>query len=130
MLLLTSMHDDLDSLKATDDKAIAGLVPRLAACISVFENSAWKLIDRAKSDLGAGLWVAVPFLTLAGVACGAWMWGKAAVAAQRKLAQGEGDAAFHRAQIAQAAFYMAHVATQADGLAATVVEGMTAATEL
>ncbi|NMG76417.1 acyl-CoA dehydrogenase [Aromatoleum diolicum] len=130
MLLLAGMHDDVESLKAIDDKAIAAFVPRLAACISVFENAAWKLIDRARSDVGAGLWVAVPFLTLAGVACGAWMWGKAALAAHRKLGEGEGDAAFHRAQISQAAFYMAHVATQAEGLAATVVEGLTAATEL
>ncbi|NMG00280.1 acyl-CoA dehydrogenase [Aromatoleum toluolicum] len=130
MLLLAGIHEDLDRLKLVEDRTIAAFVPRLAACISGFENAAWKLIDRARTDLAAGLWVAVPFLTLAGVACGAWMWAKAALAAHRKLAQGEGDDAFHRAQIAQAAFYMAHVATQAEGLAATVVEGMEATTGL
>jgi acyl-CoA dehydrogenase len=126
MLLLREILDDVEALTQIQDERIVAFAPRLSACIRAFEHAARTLTERARGDLGAGLWVAVPFLTLAGIACGAWMWAKAARAAHVNLTQGRGDAVFQRAQIAQAGFYMAHVATQADGLAAGVVEGMEA----
>jgi alkylation response protein AidB-like acyl-CoA dehydrogenase len=123
-LLLAEIRADVDRLLQIEDARIAAFAPRLSACIRAFESAAWALIERTRSDLGAGLWVAVPFLGLAGIACGAWMWGKAAIAAHRKLVQGKDDGAFHHGQIAQAGFYMAHVASLAEGMAVAVGEGM------
>ena len=125
-LLLAEIRADVDRLLQIEDACIAAFAPRLAACIRAFETTAWAVIERTRGELGAGLWVAVPFLGLAGIACGAWMWGKATLAAHRKLGQDKGDAAFLQGQIAQAGFYMAHVASLAEGMAVAVGEGMQA----
>jgi hypothetical protein len=48
---------------------------------------------------------------------------RAALAAQQKLAAGEGDAAFYKAKIATARFYADHILSQAAGLRTAIVEG-------
>jgi hypothetical protein len=65
----------------------------------------------------------VPYLKLAGIVLGGWQMGRAALAAQRKLDAGEGDAAFYRAKIATARFFADHVLAQADGLRHAIVAG-------
>jgi butyryl-CoA dehydrogenase len=69
----------------------------------------------------------VPFLRLMGLTAGGWQMARAALAAERMLAEGGGDAGFLRAKIATARFFAEHVMTQAPGLAATVVQGGAAA---
>ena len=128
-LLGGQMRAVVASLKTVDDETIAAFVPRLETCIEQFEAAAWHLLEAGKRDagerdVGKALWVAVPFLMLMGTACGAWMWGKAALAAKGLLDRGEGDPEFNREQIALAQFYMTHVATEAAGFAATVTEGL------
>ncbi|MDT3671742.1 MAG: acyl-CoA dehydrogenase [Aromatoleum sp.] len=121
--LLACMRADLDSLRSIDDQRIKGLVPPMEASLVHFESAALSLIERGKTNLGAVMFVAVPFLMLAGTVCGAWQWGKAVLAASRRLGDGTGDARFHREQIELAHFYMAHVATGASALAETVAHG-------
>jgi 3-(methylsulfanyl)propanoyl-CoA dehydrogenase len=122
-LLLACMRADLDELRAMEDGLTRNLVPRLETCLEQFESAARCLIERGKADLGAALFVAVPFLMLAGTVCGAWQWGKAVLAASRHLSEGTGDASFHREQIELAHFYMTHVATAASALTETVAHG-------
>jgi acyl-CoA dehydrogenase len=66
---------------------------------------------------------AVPFLKLMGITCGGWQMARAALAAQRQLAKGEGDAAFLRGKVATARFFAEHFLSQAPGLARTVTTG-------
>jgi alkylation response protein AidB-like acyl-CoA dehydrogenase len=66
---------------------------------------------------------AVPFLKLCGVVFGGWQMGRAALAAQRRLAKGEGDAAFLKAKIATARFFADHQLAHAAALRDVVVEG-------
>lgn len=121
--LLACMRADLDKLRPVDDELIKSLVSRLEASLAQFESAARCLIERGKADLGAAMFVAVPFLMLAGTVCGAWQWGKAVLAASRHLGEGTGDGAFHRRQIELAHFYMTHVATGASALTETVAHG-------
>jgi butyryl-CoA dehydrogenase len=65
----------------------------------------------------------VPFLKLCGAVFGGWQMGRAAVAAQARLARGEGDAAFLKAKISTARFFADHQLSQAAGLRDVVLEG-------
>jgi alkylation response protein AidB-like acyl-CoA dehydrogenase len=66
---------------------------------------------------------AVPFLELCGVVFGGWQMGRAALAAQARLAKGEGDAAFLKAKITTARFFADHPLAHAGALRDVVVEG-------
>src|SRR5207249_4288084 len=66
---------------------------------------------------------AVPFLKLAGIVAGGWQLARAALVAQQRLDEGQGDAAFYRTKIATARFYADHVLSQAAGLAYAVTHG-------
>jgi acyl-CoA dehydrogenase len=48
---------------------------------------------------------------------------RSALAAQRRLAEGSGDASFYRTKILSARFYADHQLSRAAGLAQSVIEG-------
>ena len=75
------------------------------------------------ADLRRALVGAVPFLKLFGTVAGGWQMARAALAAQRRLDEGDGDAAFLSAKIISARFYADHVLSQAPGLAYAVCQG-------
>src|SRR5436853_1503242 len=64
---------------------------------------------------------AVPFLKLMGIVAGGWQMARAALAAEKALA--DGDRAFLQAKIATARFYGDQVLVQAPALRDTVVKG-------
>jgi alkylation response protein AidB-like acyl-CoA dehydrogenase len=68
---------------------------------------------------------AVPFLKLMGIVAGGWQMARAALVAEHKLAQVEGDndSSFYRAKLATTRFYADHVLVQAPALRDTVVNG-------
>ena len=66
---------------------------------------------------------AVPFLKLMGITCGGWQMARAAAAAHRLLAAGQGDASFLKAKIATARFFADHFLAQVPGLARTITAG-------
>jgi acyl-CoA dehydrogenase len=66
---------------------------------------------------------AVPFLKLMGIVAGGWQMARAALAAQKKLAQ---DEEFYSAKIATVRFYADHVLVEAPALRNTVVNGASA----
>src|SRR5438105_1145834 len=65
----------------------------------------------------------VPYLKLWGIVAGGWQMARAALAAQRKLDAGEGDAAFLRGKIRTARFYADFFLSQASGLKHAVTAG-------
>ena len=77
----------------------------------------------AGTDPKAAFSGAVPFLKLMGIVCGGWQMARSALVAEKKLAEGGGDAAFYKTKITTARFYVDHVLVQAPGLAATMVSG-------
>ncbi|MGB7480050.1 MAG: acyl-CoA dehydrogenase C-terminal domain-containing protein, partial [Burkholderiaceae bacterium] len=76
-----------------------------------------------KADVKAVFAGSVPYLKLAGIALGGWQMARAALAAERRLKAGEGDAEFLRAKIATARFFADHLLTQAPGYSAAIVDG-------
>jgi len=110
--LAKSANPDVARLRAT----------LAAGGAAVGEAVDWLLANFGK-DVRAASAGAVPFLKLMGVVAGGWQMARAALAAEKKLAAGEGDQAFYKAKIATARFYADHVLVQAPGLRDTVCNG-------
>ena len=89
---------------------------------AVAECVEW-IVATFSTDIKAAHAGAVPFLMLMGVVCGGWQMARAALAAKRLLAAGEGDKSFLEAKIKTARFYADHVLSQAPGLRNTIVQG-------
>jgi butyryl-CoA dehydrogenase len=81
------------------------------------------MVATVKSDIKGVYAGSVPYLRLAGIVLGGWQMGRAALAAQRKLDAGDGDAAFYNAKIATARFFADHILSQAASLRTAIVEG-------
>jgi hypothetical protein len=107
----------------TDD--FAAIRRQLVAGSDALEAVVDFVVANAKSDVKAVFSGSVPYLKLAGIVLGGWQMARAALAAQRKLDAGEGDAAFLRAKIATARFFADHILSQATGLRTSIVEGST-----
>ncbi|WP_215405114.1 acyl-CoA dehydrogenase [Janthinobacterium sp. JC611] len=81
------------------------------------------VVQNMKTDIKAVFAGSVPYLKLAGIVLGGWQMARAAVAAQQRLGEGSGDAAFYKAKIATARFFADHILSQAPGLRATIIDG-------
>ncbi|WP_256079865.1 acyl-CoA dehydrogenase [Massilia sp. YIM B04103] len=81
------------------------------------------VVANMKSDIKAVFAGSVLYLKLAGIVLGGWQMARAAVIAQRKLAAGEGDAAFYKAKIATARFFADHILSQSGSLRSAIIDG-------
>ncbi|MNF02836.1 hypothetical protein D3C80_2020480 [compost metagenome] len=70
---------------------------------------------------------AVPFLELFGIVAGGWQLARAALVAQQRLAEGDGEPAFYRSKLLTTVFYAEHLLPRANGLAHAVMHGGEAA---
>ena len=105
----------------SDELAVIG--KRVRAGVDALEEAARWIVARWSDDPRAVLAGAGPFLELAGTVCGGVELGRAALAAARRLAAGDGDADFLRAKIATSRHFAEHCLTKAPGLRDTVVAG-------
>jgi acyl-CoA dehydrogenase len=88
--------------------------------VDALESATDWILANGKDRLADVLAGAVPFLYLLGTVVGGWQMGRAAQAARRRLAAGEGDAVYLNSLVDLARFYMATVAPQAQANARTV----------
>jgi hypothetical protein len=100
-------------------KAIGG---RLAEGVIAARAAAEWIVPAYGVSPRAAHAVAVPYLRLWGLVTGAWQMGRGALAAQRHLSAGTGDARFLSAKIQTARFYAEALLPQAVGLARMVTE--------
>jgi len=105
-----------------DDPTSRAIAARLRDGVAALEKAARYVVTTLPTDPRRPSVGAVPFLTLLGVVAGGWQMARAAIAARKRVAEGE-DVAFHQAKLATARFYADHVLTSAPGLAAAVVDG-------
>ncbi len=107
---------------AEDIHAIAGrqLSDGLAAARAA---SAWLVERLSRGKPYDALSGATPYLELMGAVVGGHLLGRGAIEAARRLAAGEGDAAFLAGRIANARFFMANSVTAAAGLLGSVTSG-------
>mgnify|MGYP001366478667 CR=1 FL=1 len=81
------------------------------------------LLRNTRNDPAKAAAVATPFLNLVGIVAGGCLMGAAAAAAARRLAQGVGDATFHRQKIKTARFYADNILPYAEAEARRTLEG-------
>ncbi|HVN02146.1 MAG TPA: acyl-CoA dehydrogenase [Caulobacteraceae bacterium] len=110
-------------LKSADDAWLHTVGARLEAGLAAVQSATGWLIERrghAQPDALAG---ATPYLKLLGDVVGGWMLGKAALAASRRLAAGEGPQDYYRTKIGLARVFAEQVLAQAPGLTQAVTQG-------
>ncbi|MGH8378560.1 MAG: acyl-CoA dehydrogenase [Gammaproteobacteria bacterium] len=96
---------------------------RLTNGISALEEAVnWLVTNYAANVRGAAAG-SVPFLMLLGTVAGGWQMARAALIAQKRLAEGAGDASFYKAKTGTARFYADHELTKAPALKESIVAG-------
>jgi len=118
--MMTALDAKLAGSKNAD---VAVVRATLAAGTKAVGECVDYIVATAGTDPKAVFSGAVPFLKLMGIVCGGWQMARSALVAEKKLAEGGGDAAFYKTKITTARFYADHVLVQAPGLAATMVSG-------
>jgi alkylation response protein AidB-like acyl-CoA dehydrogenase len=98
--------------------------------IDALEAATRWLVDTFQEDPNAAAAVAVPYLELFGTVAGGWVMARAAVIAQRKLAEPDSDREYLTGKLATARFYGEHILPQARGQADTVVSGSASVLDL
>src|SRR5690606_26293219 len=81
------------------------------------------VVANVQSDIKGVFAGSVPYLKLAGIVLGGWQMARAALAAQQKLQQGDGDAAFYCTKLVTARFFADHFLSQADGYRSAIFGG-------
>jgi butyryl-CoA dehydrogenase len=112
--------EELASGKSAD---LCAIRKQLCAGVEALEEVVDYITANVEADIKGVYAGSVPYLKLAGIVFGGWQMARAAVVADRKLEEGEGDAAFYTAKIGTARFFADHFLSQADGLRASIVEG-------
>ncbi len=110
-----------DVLGALEGGELAPVGHRLETAIDALEDATDWLLDRRDQpeDLQAA---ASPYLRLFGLTVGGWLLARSAVAAQRLIDRGDGEA-LHEAKLVTARFYAEHLLPAARGLAVTATRG-------
>jgi alkylation response protein AidB-like acyl-CoA dehydrogenase len=102
---------------------LAAVGVALSTAVSALESAVAYIVATYGADPKSASVGAVPFLDLFGTVSGGWQLARGALAAQRRLAEGSGDAAFYRAKLVTARFYADHQLSRAAGLAQSVEGG-------
>ncbi|QNM97690.1 acyl-CoA dehydrogenase [Chitinimonas koreensis] len=102
----------LADIAAALNKALAQARATTAYVVEQFEGK--------PREVAAG---SVPYLELMGLTLGGWQMGRAALVAQRKLAEHDGDKAFFEAKLTTARFFAAYLLPQTASLAEVVLHG-------
>ncbi len=110
-------------LRAGDNADFTAIARQLADGSRALEEVVDYMVANIKGDIKGVFSGSVLYLKLAGIVLGGWQMGRAALAAQRKLAEGASDAQFYKAKIGTARFFADHVLSQASGLRTAIVDG-------
>ncbi|HMM52268.1 MAG: acyl-CoA dehydrogenase [Burkholderiales bacterium] len=121
--LLARVRETEEQLAQAGGADLPAIAARLSAGRAALEDAVQFVVDTIGSDVRAAFAGSVPYLKLAGVVLSGWQMARAALAAERMLKAGEGDAQFLQAKIATARFHADHLLTQAGALRAAATEG-------
>lgn len=117
------VQPDVERAVAGSDPAARELAGQLGRALQSLQETTMALAQRAMQDpneLGAA---AVDYLRQFGLVATGWMWLRMVVAAQRKLAAGEGDAELLKAKVTTARFYFARIMPQVRAMQVVVGSG-------
>ena len=124
--LIAAMREFLDSLAGADGEDLSAIRDALAKGVDALEGATDWIVATHARDAEAVAAGAVPYLRLMGVVTGGWLMAQAALAAERRLADGTDDAPFLTDKIVTARFYADQILIQAQALGPTVTRGWSA----
>jgi alkylation response protein AidB-like acyl-CoA dehydrogenase len=121
--LIAQIRDVERQLGESQNADFTAIAQRLQEGSAALEQVVEYVVANIKTDVKAVFAGSVTYLKLAGIVLGGWQMARAALAAQKRLDAGEGDAAFYRAKIGTARFFADHILSQAPGLRTSIVDG-------
>jgi alkylation response protein AidB-like acyl-CoA dehydrogenase len=121
--LLAEMRATVTELSATAAAELQAIRKQLAAGIEALDQAVRWLLGRHQQDQNLPGAVAVNLLMLAGTVCAGWQMARAALAAGRRLTDGDGDRDFLEAKIGTARFFAEHYLPRARSYLETVQAG-------
>lgn len=121
--LIAQVRDVERQLGEAQNADFTAIAQRLQEGSAALEQVVEYVVANIKTDVKAVFAGSVTYLKLAGIVLGGWQMARAALAAQKRLDAGEGDAAFYRAKIGTARFFADHILSQAPGLRTSIVDG-------
>jgi alkylation response protein AidB-like acyl-CoA dehydrogenase len=125
--LLAQIRDVAQFLERDGDQQLHAIAAALSDASASLADAVDFVVSTYEADVRRTSVGAVPLLELFGVVAGGWQMARAALAARRRLAAGDGDAPFLAAKLLTARFYADHVLCRARGLCHAVVHGADAA---
>jgi len=109
-------------LAARNDPAAQSFAKRLKAAREAFLEVVDFVAGQTKASPNAVFAGSVPYLMLAGNLMAGWQMGRALLAAEDAINEGE-EVAFMQAKVATARFYAEHLLTRVPGLRDSILEG-------
>ena len=121
--VIKAMREVEAELGKAQGEDMAAIREAFSAALTAAEECVSWIVITYGTDIKAAHAGAVPFLNLMGIVSGGWQMARAALVAQRRIAEGKGDKSFYEAKIKTARFYADHFLTQAPALRNTIVHG-------
>ncbi len=121
--IIAQVRATAGELAAADSAELQAISRRLMTAADALEQVVDYIASTMKADIKAVFAGSVPYLKLAGIVFGGWQMARAAQAALRKLAAGDGDADFLNAKIATARFFADHYLSTAMASRDAIIEG-------
>lgn len=118
--LIEDIRQTVEDCETSSNPALPPLADRLRRAVDALEEAAGWLANASTEDKLSG---ATQFLKLTGDVTGGWLLCVGAVAAQRRLKEGEGDPAFAEGRIALARVFADTVLAAAPGLISDIQLG-------
>jgi 3-(methylthio)propanoyl-CoA dehydrogenase len=123
--LIAEMRAVDEALGSAPGDALAAIRRPLKPAIDALDVATQWLVEHGTAEPARVLAGAVPYLKLMGNVTGGWLMARSALASERALARGNGEASFHRAKLVSAQFYAEHVLATAPSLLPAVAGGST-----
>ena len=118
--IIADIRQSVEDCATSSSPELKVIGERLGVACAAMESAAHWLSDISATDRRAALSGATPFLALAGDVCAGWGLTISAVAAVRRLKEGDGDEVFLKGKIATARFFADAILVLADGKAQDV----------
>ncbi len=118
--VIADIRQSVEDCATSSSAELQAIGERLGGACSAMESAAYWLLEASASDRRAALCGATPFLGLAGDVCAGWGLTISAVAAVRRLKEGDGDETFLKGKIAVARFFADAILVLAEGKARDV----------
>ncbi len=121
--IITRVRETEAALAASSSSDLQAIGKHLASAAGALDAVVAYVVANIQSDIKGVFAGSVPYLKLAGIVLGGWQMARAALVAQQKLDEKDGDAKFYAAKVATARFFADHYLSQAGGYRSAIVDG-------